>query len=181
MCGSLSSSVDKQTIQLLAFCSPSGRPTQSCGVPHDFAHLKHRFSDEEPSIEQFNAWRKNPAQRELAIYTYFAVGERTGLIKIGRSNFPWRRINELRNETSQDVIVAATVRDDFEGAYHNIFKAHRARGEWFQPHPDLLAEIDAIIACDPLCMIPPNERASMVTPSPAAALSNLPGYVSEVA
>lgn len=28
-----------------------------------------------------------------------------------------------------------------ERAYHAMFKAHRLHGEWFEPHPDILAEI----------------------------------------
>jgi hypothetical protein len=55
--------------------------------------------------------------------------------------------------------VLATVRGNFEVAYHRLFAEHRAFGEWFEPHPDILAEVDRLTQGSP--------------PSPAGAVSNL--------
>jgi hypothetical protein len=111
----------------------SGHSRATCGLP--------AFADEEPSEDEFKLWRKRLGVCPEASYTYFAWGQRYHLIKIGRSFEPTRRRNELSNIHRQGIEIVATVRGDFEKAYHNHFEAHRFKGEWFEPHPDILAEI----------------------------------------
>lgn len=45
-----------------------------------------------------------------------------------------------RSEAITDV--ADQIIRDAERDYHARFAAHRLRGEWFAPHPDILAEIE---------------------------------------
>jgi len=50
-----------------------------------------------------------------------------------------RMLKRTRAAEYCDLSVAA-----FERAYHRQFAAHRLHGEWFAPHPDILAEIDRL-------------------------------------
>lgn len=133
--------------------------TGTCGDPRHIAHHVPVFFDQHVPYEEFNRWRKTDGLRSLALFTYFMVGERTNLIKIGKSLDPWRRFAEIRNQTAQDVQIAATICGDLELEYHRHFAQHRAYGEWFHPHDDLIREIEAIRAHDPLCTTSPMIRS----------------------
>jgi hypothetical protein len=85
------------------------------------------------------------------------------VIKIGGSRDPSRRLRELSREVLHPVHVLATVRGDFEVECHRLFAEYRAFDEWFDPHPDVLAEIQRLQRC--------RLRAAR-PPSPARALSN---------
>lgn len=76
-------------------------------------------------------------------YTYFARGQQSGLIKIGMSKDPEFRVRNLRWDKTHperaDMLVYR--KWNLERAYHNAFDTWRFEGEWFAPHPDILAEI----------------------------------------
>jgi hypothetical protein len=81
----------------------------------------------------------------FARYTYFMLDKLTGNIKIGQSTEPGTRAQNIGSSLSTDIELLATVRcGTFERAYHNAFAAHRLHGEWFSPHPDILAEIERV-------------------------------------
>ena len=76
---------------------------------------------------------------------YFAAAD-DGPIKIGMSCDPKRRLRELRTKTGHDLKLLATFPTHSVGSfseyrYHSRFAAHRLHGEWFERHPDILAEI----------------------------------------
>lgn len=79
----------------------------------------------------------------LPMGTVYFVGPEGGPIKIGFARRLEYRLKDLRTMNAFPLIVHASVtgteRD--ERAYHKQFKAHRLHGEWFAPHPDILAEI----------------------------------------
>lgn len=64
-------------------------------------------------------------------------------IKIGFTTDLKKRLKSLQtgspNKLEVLAVVAACVTQ--ERAYHERFAAHRLNGEWFDPHPDILAEI----------------------------------------
>lgn len=66
-----------------------------------------------------------------------------GPIKIGTTGDIEYRLAILRGQSPVQVELLATVPgkrvEEFE--YHRRFAAHRLHGEWFEPHPDILAEI----------------------------------------
>lgn len=82
-------------------------------------------------------------QKVRASTTVYFIEAETGLIKIGASHNPDQRIKELRAMSPVKLTILATVsgRIGDERAYHKQFAAHRSHGEWFHPHPDILAEI----------------------------------------
>jgi hypothetical protein len=81
-------------------------------------------------------------------WTYFALGKLNGLIKIGRSRSPKYRVWQLKSDPrhGQPAEFLATIPGDLEVEYHRIFARWRVEGEWFAPHPDLLAEIERLRA-----------------------------------
>lgn len=85
---------------------------------------------------------KYPPKRHVV---YF-VEASNGLIKIGTTaNIEWR-LASLQAQSPLPLKLLATVpgkrADEF--AYHRLFAQHRAHGEWFQPSPSLLAEIERL-------------------------------------
>jgi hypothetical protein len=66
-------------------------------------------------------------------------------IKIGRANNIKQRLSMIQSGNPKRLRVLASFFSDdsiaTEQAYHDRFAAHRLHGEWFAPHPDILAEI----------------------------------------
>jgi hypothetical protein len=81
--------------------------------------------------------------RPLQIYF---IGGDAGHIKIGVSANPESRLAAIQTGSPIPLRILATVLGgyDAERAYHARFAAHRAQGEWFERHPEVLAEIDRL-------------------------------------
>lgn len=73
---------------------------------------------------------------------YF-IQSAAGPIKIGVSNNVAKRLKGLQTSNPHKLTVLAIVRGGalMEFEYHQRFADHRLEGEWFDPHPDILAEI----------------------------------------
>lgn len=68
-------------------------------------------------------------------------------IKIGISKNPARRLSVLQTSHPDRLDLVATCEGgrELERDYHLRFAAHRhGKGEWFSPHPDILAEIERL-------------------------------------
>lgn len=70
----------------------------------------------------------------------------SGPIKIGRARNAEQRLAELQTGNPNALSIVATVAGGVvaERNYHAKFAEHRLRGEWFAPHPDILAEIERL-------------------------------------
>ena len=86
--------------------------------------------------------------KRKAVPTVYFVQAENGLIKIGNTKYLNYRLESLRNQGPLALALLATVPGGRaeEFAYHAAFAAHRLHGEWFAPHPDILAEIERINA-----------------------------------
>lgn len=76
-------------------------------------------------------------------YVYFIQAE-NGLIKIGVSNDPAARIRALQTGSPIELTLLGVVPGagrQTEAQLHEQFAAHRTRGEWFHPAPQLIAQI----------------------------------------
>ena len=76
---------------------------------------------------------------------YF-LKDRHGAIKIGATtNFP-KRLKELSYRMREALTVLCVVdgASNQERDYQKRFREHRIKGEWFHPHPDILAEIERL-------------------------------------
>lgn len=90
-------------------------------------------------------WREDLDKYPGDAFCYFAGGEE-GLIKIGFSRSPWRRLRDIRRTCIEKISLLAVVGggQERERYYHTLFAAHRRDGEWFERHPDILAEIERL-------------------------------------
>ena len=77
---------------------------------------------------------------------YFVSYGEGGPIKVGfTSNFDYR-IKGLQTACPYPLVVLARVDGKViaEREYHRRWAEHKLLGEWFEPHPDILAEIDRL-------------------------------------
>lgn len=106
-----------------------------------------KFPYEPTSAEDFERIRESDSLRysPYAKYTYFMRDRRNGLIKIGMSLDPDSRRARLSSSGFRDMEILATVRGgDLEGCYHRHFEDICVGGEWFEPHQDLMDEIERV-------------------------------------
>ncbi len=77
-------------------------------------------------------------------YVYFVEAVGTGLVKIGLSADPMKRVGSLRIACPVDIVVRAIVPGDrdLERSLHRRFAQHWARGEWFRMTPDIVSFMD---------------------------------------
>ena len=78
---------------------------------------------------------------------YFVQAE-AGAIKIGNTKYLDWRMDGLQGQSPVALTLLATMpgtRSD-EFRLHAKFAEHRLHGEWFSPHPDILAEIERLNA-----------------------------------
>lgn len=76
---------------------------------------------------------------------YF-IGSDNGPIKIGISISPYKRLKQLQTSHPYRLKILAIVAGGCqqEPEYHERFAAFRLEGEWFEPRPELLAEIERL-------------------------------------
>lgn len=77
---------------------------------------------------------------------YFVRNEDTGAIKIGTAVDARKRLSGLRTSSAAPLTLVATIPGDrdVERVLHNRFRAHRIRGEWFQPAEELVGYIEGV-------------------------------------
>lgn len=75
-------------------------------------------------------------------YVYFLHGNETGLIKIGRSYDPMKRLNSMQLSEQACFLLSIEGDKDKEAELHQRFAAYRKYGEWFAPSPELLYFIE---------------------------------------
>lgn len=74
----------------------------------------------------------------------YAVLNRTGHVKIGKSNNIARRVSQLRVGSPTEIWLLAVMSPDptEEEAFHELFsKVPRSHGEWFAPNREMVAAI----------------------------------------
>lgn len=103
--------------------------------------------DEVPEqvIERLRQPRRRKPILPDGMKVYF-IGASNGPIKIGLSRDPVTRLARL--STSSPVALTLLAWNfggrSTEADYHHRFNLHRLNGEWFNPHPEILAEIDRL-------------------------------------
>jgi hypothetical protein len=86
-----------------------------------------------------------PVERRQSDKVYFVGGD-VGAIKIGLARDVEKRLAEIQAHSPIPVSALAITEGGrgVELAYHRQFAAHRLHGEWFERHPDILAEIERL-------------------------------------
>lgn len=77
---------------------------------------------------------------------YFIQSGSGGPIKIGLAIEPERRLSELQTGNPHELTLRASVKGGrvAERKYHRSFSEFHIRGEWFEPAPAILSEIERI-------------------------------------
>lgn len=95
-----------------------------------------------------NTANSAPTAKAIPGYIYFARGQKSGLVKIGFSQFPSQRARQVRFEFGEEVRLALVVPGNgyIEKEFHHVFRGYRnrekARGkEWFYERGRLAAFI----------------------------------------
>lgn len=87
-----------------------------------------------------------PPRPQPKFSSVYFIGGDTGAIKIGFAKNVMTRLAALQANSPIPLRVLVsgpgTLKD--ERIYHARFAAHRLHGEWFERHPDILAEIDRL-------------------------------------
>lgn len=100
-------------------------------------------------VAEYYQHRSLPGERKSILTgaqkVYFIGGE-SGPIKIGLSRDPDARCREMKIGSPSDYRVLASVIGgcDLERAYHSRFEYAHLRGEWFERHPEIEAEIERL-------------------------------------
>lgn len=79
---------------------------------------------------------------------YFIRCTASGLIKIGLSENPWKRLSKMQSDSPGQLEMLGVVGGDIvtEAELHDRFSASRLRGEWFNPTDDLVAFVQDLPA-----------------------------------
>lgn len=97
---------------------------------------------EDPSVAAETALASHRAKRK---FVYF-IGSPGGPIKIGFATNPPVRLQEIQvgSPVELTILCLAEGGSKLEKTYHAKFAQHRLIGEWFSPHPDILAEVNRL-------------------------------------
>lgn len=128
--------------------NPISRPLS--GLTHeDFEEMveKEELSERhaEDVLEKLRLWGVMPVTFEGCVY--FIRSEKTHAIKIGfTAGQADKRLKSLQTAHPYKLQLLATIPGnlEFEKSLHDRFSSHRLKGEWFRPHPDILAFIAVI-------------------------------------
>jgi uncharacterized protein YozE (UPF0346 family) len=102
--------------------------------------------DADDLVERLKLWSVIPIVIEGCVY--FIRSEKTHAIKIGfTSGRVEKRLNSLQTAHPYKLQLLASIPGtlEYEKFLHERFAKFRLEGEWFQPHPDLLAFISVIL------------------------------------
>ena len=80
----------------------------------------------------------------------FIHAERSGLIKIGKANQVYKRLQTLQTGSPEKLRVLMMLPTNAEKTYHIQFADSRVHGEWFQPSDTLLNFIHESLSNYPL-------------------------------
>lgn len=80
-------------------------------------------------------------------HVYFIQMGEDGPIKIGYSLDPEKRLATLQTSSPEPLSLLVTIKGGktLEKSLHDRFAAHHKRGEWYEPVPNLLAYIEALV------------------------------------
>ena len=108
--------------------------------------LDHKITTHEPKLAPISIDYESITQAAFEQLVYFIRVGDDGPIKIGIARDPKARLSGLQTGHHETLnMLALTVGGaEQERLYHRQFRDHHLRGEWFKPHPDILAEIERV-------------------------------------
>ena len=108
--------------------------------------LDHKIISPEPQFVPRSSDIEKIAEAAAEQLVYFVQCGDSGPVKIGVAKDPAARLSALQTGHFETLHIRALTVGGLtqERIYHDTFRAHHQRGEWFAPHPDILAEIDRL-------------------------------------
>ena len=82
-------------------------------------------------------------KKTCEIKTYFIQHQPSGLIKIGISQNPVKRLASLQTSSPDKLILLGWTVGNLEIKLHQKYKSLRGRGEWFKPNKEMLLWINS--------------------------------------
>ncbi len=78
---------------------------------------------------------------------YFVQSGESGPIKVGISECPKKRLSGMQTGSAEKLRLLGTIPGGAhaEGFLHDTFREYHIRGEWFRPHPALIAIVNDLI------------------------------------
>lgn len=112
------------------------------------AVLDHNIVSPEPRLVPSAVVYQAITDAALEQMVYFIRAGKDGPIKIGIARDPASRLATLQtgHHDTLEIVALTDGGSAQEAAYHAHFSDFRLRGEWFSPHPDILAEIERLKA-----------------------------------
>lgn len=104
-----------------------------------------RLLETERQLRLWGFWKKPSKQKPKV---YFIQAGFSGDIKIGFSYNIEKRLKVLQTSHSEKLRILAALNGDriVELELHQRFGSYRKKGEWFEPHPELMQFISVLIA-----------------------------------
>lgn len=108
--------------------------------------LDHKIISPEPQLAPRSSNVEKIAEAAAVQLVYFVQCGDSGPVKIGVAKDPAARLSTLQTGHFETLHIRAITVGGLaqERIYHDTFRAHHQRGEWFAPHPDILAEIERL-------------------------------------
>lgn len=78
-------------------------------------------------------------------FTYFFQGERGGPVKIGRAINPIHRHHEVQIGHFYKLVIVGLIEADREEELHELCRAYRMQGEWFDAVPEVVGELVRVL------------------------------------
>jgi len=102
-------------------------------------------------LENWDEYFPEQEEKPDRAITYFIKCKTTNRIKIGKTvKHPMERLKALSCGSASDLELLGVIHKNMESLYHEEFKEHRIKGEWFDAHPDILEFIERnVIPYDP--------------------------------
>lgn len=124
-------------------------------------YIQNNDLSERDTREQSQNTRASAAQRGAHLYVIQSAG---GMIKIGRSSDPTKRLRSLQTSSGFRVKVAAVFegRGEDERGIHYALSAHRLSGEWFRNSNAARSAILAAVGADIDFPFPSDENRAAV-------------------
>lgn len=106
---------------------------------------KNSIEVDRDRAERLARYNKVRAEKEAAGTIYYLQAAPDGLIKIGTTNDLATRLRTLMASCPVVLTLLRTHAGSHvtERSLHELFYKHRSHGEWFYPHPEILAHIKA--------------------------------------
>ena len=133
-----------KSLKSINISSIEGKPISGCKNKLLLDTYLENFEPSEKTISLLYKSLKIKGSHNKSVY--FIGNKEVGLVKIGYSNNPHKRLEQLKSGCPFPIKVLGMIlcqdAEALERVYHRKYKHLRTHGEWFNINDELLSEID---------------------------------------